>query len=391
MALADGALTCKLTFMNQQARHFRTVARIVGAPGCAGEIGDIAAGFGRRGVVCTGARSGKASGALDAVSAAFEARGIEWSVFDRIEGEPTCADVDAIRELIAETGADFVVGAGGGSAMDAAKAAAGLARETDDTAVFLHEGKEARPGLALITVPTTSGSGAEVTPNAVISDPAARVKKSIRNGSYLPAAAIVDPLLTLSCPPRVTAHSGGDALTQAVEAFVSGNATPLTDSLAIEAVRLLWANLERAWARGGDIEARTACAWGSLLAGMALSNARLGAVHGMAHPVGIRLGAPHGLVCAALLPEVVRINLPFAPEKYARIEAITGRGLPERLEALNDTLGISSDFQAYPLADADFDAIAEESMSSGSLKANPKPFTRDDVVAVLERVAARGK
>lgn len=389
LPLAARRRQCKLTPVENAAKTFRTVPEILTGCGCVRRIGAIAAPFGARGVIATGATSGTASGAVEAISASFGECGIEYEILDRIKSEPTVGDVDAIRKVMREAEACFVVGVGGGSAMDAAKAAAGLAREGEPTAVFLHEAKEARPGVPLITVPTTSGSGAEVTPNAVITDPESDTKQSIRNGSYLPAVAIVDPQLTVSCPPRVTAHSGADALTQAIEAFVSLNATALTDALSCEAARLLWGNLERAYADGADLEARTACSYGSLMAGIALSNARLGAVHGMAHPVGVRLGAPHGLVCAVLLAEVVRANLPFAREKYARLEEITGPGLPERLEALNERLGLYGDLAAYPLADLDFAVIAQESMPSGSLKANPKKFDKEDVINVLERLAAR--
>ena len=357
--------------------------------GCVRQTGDLAGAFGDRGVIVAGATSGVASGAVEAICASLAWSGLAWELFDGVTSEPTVSDVDSIRRLVRAAKASFVVGVGGGSAMDAAKAAAGLAAEAEPTAVFLHEGKEARPGLPLIAVPTTSGSGAEVTPNAVITDPVSDTKQSIRNGSFLGAVAIADPELTLSCPPRVSAHSGADALTQAIEAFVSLNATPLTDALSLEAARLMWENLERVYVHGGDMEARTACSYGSLLAGIALSNARLGAVHGMAHPVGVRLAAPHGLVSGVLLPEVVRANAPFAREKYARLEDITGPGLPERLEALNESLGLYADFAAYPLETLDFAVIAEESMPSGSLKANPKKFEKEDVISVMERLASR--
>jgi len=180
-----------------------------------------------------------------------------------------------------------------------------------------------------------------------------------------------------------------DALTQALEAYVSRNATPLTDALSIEAFALLWKNLPRAWENGRDIDARSACAIGSLMAGMALSNARLGAVHGMAHPLGVRYALPHGLVCAVLLPEVVRINLPHAAAKYARAAEVTGGDLVDSIEDMNTRLGVYDGFDASVLDPADFDAIAEESMPSGSLKANPKTFETEDIVSVLEAIHDR--
>ncbi len=339
----------------------------------------------------TGRVSGKASGVLEKIAFSLERQGLSVEVCDFISGEPTCADVDRIREVVRKSAAYFVVGAGGGSAMDAAKAAAGLAAQSDRTAVFLHEERASTGALPFLAVPTTSGSGAEVTANAVITDPDARVKKSIRGEAFLAAAVLVDPELTASCPPHTTAHSGCDALVQAVEAFVSRNATPLTDALASEAFRLLWCNLHRAYSHGSDIKARSACAWGSLLAGIALANARLGAVHGMAHSLGVRLGAPHGLICAVLMSEVVRKNMAVASRKYTRLEAIAGASLPEGLEALNRKLDIYRDFAQYTLPRHDFAAIAEESLSSSSLKANPEKFEKEDVIAVLDRLADRSE
>ena len=375
--------------MTSAVREFRTVARIVTGVGGICRLGPITAGLGRRALLVAGASSARNSGVLDVASASLSAKGVETRVYEGVEAEPSVEVVDAIRIEMVDFAADIVIGIGGGSAMDAAKAAAGLAREDDSTAVFLHENKAARPGVPLVTVPTTSGSGAEVTPNAVISDVTAKVKKSIRNGSFLAVAAVLDPALTLSCPPQLTAHSGMDALVQALEAYVSLNATPLSDAFAFEAFRLLWANLPRAFDDGGDIEARSACAHGSLMAGVALANARLGAVHGMAHPVGVRCGAPHGLVCAVLTPEVVKVNLPFSKDKYARIEVITGGGLEKRLRETNTRLGIYDDFASYTIAREDFSEIARESMPSGSLKANPKAFTEPDVISVLDEVMRR--
>jgi len=284
--------------------------------------------------------------------------------------------------------AELVIGLGGGSAMDAAKAAAGLATETSPASFFLSTQAEARPGVPLLTIATTSGTGAEVTPNAVISDPAAKVKASIRNGRFIAAAAFVDPELALSCPPRVTASSGMDAVTQAVESYVSIHAGPVSDALAVEAFRLLWGSVERAYRDGRDIDARAAAAYGSLMAGMSLSAARLGAVHGIAHPLGIRYSVPHGLACAVMLPEVVRINLPYSAEKFARLASIAGGDLVDAVRALNDRLGIYREFAAYHLAQSDFALIAEESLPSGSLKSNPKKFDASDVMAVLSAISA---
>ena len=331
----------------------------------------------------------RSSGILDRTIRCLNEARVETALFEGVEEEPTVATVDRIRGVLAEAKAEFVIGLGGGSAMDAAKAAAGLARETSPTAVFLRDESQARPGLPTIAIATTSGTGAEVTPNAVITDPAGPLKASLRKGRFLPEAAFVDPELTLPCPPRVTAQSGMDALTQAIESFVSIHATPVTDALAFEGFRLLWGSLERAYTKGDDLEARTACSYGSLLAGMALANARLGAVHGIVHPLGARYGIPHGLVCAALVPEVTEMNLASASAKYTRLAQAAGVDLVRGLRDLNERLDIYGDLSRYRIPGKDLAVIAEESLQSGSLKANPRKFGRDEVAEVLLALKSR--
>jgi alcohol dehydrogenase class IV len=372
--------------MSDRTQIFETVGRIYAGAGSLARLEEAAPRFGRRCVLVTGRSAMRGSGVLDRVTAHLKKAGIDAAVFDAVAGEPDVTQVDAIRQVIAESRADFVVGLGGGSAMDAAKAAAGLASETEPAAAFLREQRAARPGLPVIAIATTSGTGAEATPNAVITDAAAKLKASLRNGRFLPSVAIVDPELTVSCPPRVTAWSGMDAIAQAVESFVSIHSSPLSDAMAFESFRLLWPNLVRAFENGSDIDARAACSYGSLMAGIALANARLGAVHGIAHPLGARYSVPHGLACAVLLPIVVRMNLPCSAEKYARLAQAAGTGIVEGLVALNRRLGIYDDFARYRIPAGDFEAIARESMPSGSLKANPKKFTADDVVRVLTEV-----
>ncbi len=370
-------------------RHlFQTVAKIYTGWGCLAGLGRETATLGDNCVLVTGRSSMRLSGILDRVLALLGSEGISVTLYEDVGQDPTVASVDAIRELAGRTAADVVIGLGGGSAMDAAKAAAALAREEAPTSDFLRTQAPCLPGIPFIAVATTSGTGAEVTPNAVITDPEVPLKASLRNGQYLARVAFVDPETTLPCPPRVTAYSGLDALTQAVESFVSIHATVLTDALAFQAFCLLNTNVEHAYLHGDDRQARTATAYGSLLSGMALANARLGAVHGIVHPLGARYGIPHGLACAALLPEVTELNLAFSSDKYAMLSAEVEGGLVDMLRGLNRRLGIYADFAKYPIPQQDFALIAEESMQSGSLKANPKKFSTRDVTTVLSAIAA---
>jgi alcohol dehydrogenase class IV len=230
-----------------------------------------------------------------------------------VSGEPDVAAVDAGARRARERGCDVVVGIGGGSAIDTAKAVAGLATNPGSALDYLEvvgRGQAlAAPALPLVAVPTTAGTGAEVTRNTVILAPAQRFKASIRSPFLYPRVALIDPELARSLPPEVTASTGLDALTQLVESYVSVRANPLTDALARDGIRRAAGALRRVVADGQDVSARTEMALASLFSGMALANAGLGAVHGFASPLGGRYPIPHGVACAALLPHVMRVNV----------------------------------------------------------------------------------
>jgi len=362
---------------------FVSPSRIVSGNGSLEELGTEGRRHGTRALLVTGRRAAKAAGITGRAGASLREAGVEVALFDQAPPEPDLASVDAGRAAAREHGADVVVGIGGGSALDVAKAIAGLAGEAELTAAF-HGGRAVPEiGLPIVAVPTTSGSGAEVTPNAVLSDPANELKQSIRGTALLPRTVILDPELTVPLPPDVTAASGMDALTQAVESFWSTGATPLTEALSWEAARLIDGSILAAFADGTDLAAREAMAYGSLMAGLALAAARLGCVHGMAHPLGWRLHLPHGLVCAVLLPHVVRLNRKAAPEKYDRLAGLFGTDPAEHVESLLDALQLPRTLGGHGLVRDDFVAVVAESMPSGSLKANPKPVTEADVEDIL--------
>jgi len=367
---------------------FRTAAEIVTGVDCVSCVGERAAARGTKALVVTGRQAMRKAGFTERVLGYLEAAGVGAVVFEEVEHDPDVRTVDAGRAVCREAGCEVVIGLGGGSAIDAAKAIAGLANEAEPTRVF-HDGKPlSQPTLPLIAIPTTSGTGAEVTKNAVISDRARGLKKSIRADAMMPAVAIVDPRLTVSCPPGVTAASGMDALVQAIEAFTSVHASPLTDVLAFDAACRLMRWLEVAWAEGRDLEARTNCSLGSLMAGMAFANARLGAVHGIAHPLGARYGLEHGVACALLMPHVMRLNRGHVGGKYDRLSQAVGSDVVESVEGLVERFGLRAALDGVAIPREDFPSIVAESMPSGSLKANPKQVTEGDVVAVLEALVA---
>lgn len=367
--------------------------RIVTGDGCFSQLGKEAAALGNRALIVCG-RSAQASGALEQALAGLRAAGVAESAFAGVSGEPTLGVVQQATAAARASGASVIVGIGGGSALDVAKAAAGLAPLAGaEQEYFAGRAIDGDP-LPWVAVPTTSGTGAEVTMNAVLIDEDACLKKSIRSERWFARAAIVDPLLTLSAPPTVTAHCGADALCQAIESFVSIAAMPLTDALCRDAISLIGRSLEAAYQDGRDVDARRDMHYGSLMAGMALANARLGAVHGMAHPLGCRHGLAHGLVCGLLLPYVMEWNLPAAAARYAEVAALMGvdtSGMSteeaagaavRRVREVMAAIGIPEKLSAAGVVAPDLEAIAQESMSA-SLQHNPRRMNEADVVAVL--------
>ena len=366
---------------------FTTVPRIHFGWGVAAELGPLVAEWGRRALLVTGRQALRQAGITERLVAGVRAAGAAAVLFEEVEPEPDVTTCDRGRQLCREEAAEVVVGVGGGSVLDVAKVIAGLAGEVPETREY-HSGRTpARPGLPLIAVPTTSGTGAEVTPNAVITDREKRTKKSIRHDSFLARVALVDPELTVPLPPSVTAHSGLDAFVQAVESYTSRYAWPLTEGLSLRSAELIATHLRRAYRDGRDREARTAMSAGSLLAGIALANARLGIVHGLAHPLGVRLGLPHGLLCGVLLPSAIALNRDAAREKYEVLARVTGMDVAEFTRLLLGEFGVPTDLRGAGLRRSDFPDIVAETFGAGSTKANPKQVSEADILPILEALA----
>jgi alcohol dehydrogenase class IV len=285
--------------------EFATAGRILAGGGRAAELPEVLAGLGSRVLVCTGANPARHAGLLAGLE-------LPAAVFP-VAAEPTVELARAGVAAAREHGADVVAAIGGGSVIDLGKAVAMLLGNGGDPLDYLEvvgAGREiTQPAVPCVAVPTTAGTGAEVTANAVLASPAHRLKASLRSALMIPRVALVDPQLTASCPPPVTAASGLDALTQCLEPFVSTRANPLTDGPAREGLRRAATGLRAAYADGSDQEARADMAMCSLLGGIALANAKLGAVHGLAGVVGGTAAVPHGMACAALLAPVTEANV----------------------------------------------------------------------------------
>lgn len=377
--------------------EFATASRIVFGPGTLAEVGPLARGFGRHALVVTGRDPRRATTLLAHLGKA----GVATTTF-AVAGEPSLADVTRGTGMARAAQCDFVIGFGGGSAIDAAKAIAGLIPNPGELLDYLEViGRAlplAQPALPVIAIPTTAGTGAEVTRNAVLSSPAHRVKVSLRSVHLLPRLALVDPELTYDLSSELTASTGLDALTQLIEPYVSSRAQPLTDALCIEGIRRAAGSLRTAVEQPRDAAARENMAAASLFGGLALANSGLGAVHGFAAPIGGRFDAPHGAVCAALLPGVIEANVRALRSRaagsplLARFEEIarllTGRphatsdDAVRWLRELLQVLQIKP-LAAYGLTAADVPALVAAAAQASSMKANPIPLTAEELTQIL--------
>ncbi len=273
----------------------------------------------------TGKSSLKKSGNLNRILNNLDKANVPVFIYDEIEGEPTTLVINRGKELAIENKTDVVIGIGGGSVIDSAKGISGLVTNGGIVQDY-HAGKRSfdKPGLPFIVAPTTSGTGSEVSNNAVIIDPARGIKQSIRGDKMMAHIVILDPKLVLSCPKKYTAFSGADALVQSIEAFVSKSSNYLSDIFAIESIKLLLPSLPKVVNDLLNIELREKMMLGSFLDGLAFATSKLGAVHGFAHPIGVKHKINHGLICGLLLPYVMKYNaeLVYVQKKYAYIADI---------------------------------------------------------------------
>jgi len=264
------------------------------------------------------------SGIGGRVQETIEQQGIAVDVFDKVISDPDIACCDACLEMARSGQYDLIVGVGGGSSMDIASIVSILLTNPGTVHDYFGVNLIKNPGLPTFLVATTAGTGAEVTPNAILTDTEAKLKKGIVSPYILPRAAVIDPALTLSMPSRVTSFTGMDALTHAIESYTSMNATPLTDMYAREAIRLIGTSLRTAVSRGDRNDARYDMSMGSLYAGISLANAGVGAVHALAYPLGGEFNVPHGIANGLLLPYVMEFNVPGDVAKFADVAALLG-------------------------------------------------------------------
>jgi len=334
-------------------------------------------------IVCGKGGSMKKNGALDRAISLLSGRGREVHVFDSVEPEVSVETVDSCADFISSKSAGLVVGLGGGSALDCAKAAATSAPQNISVKALLDGAKPAARPLPVCAIPSTAGTGSEVTRNAVLTYTVKKIKASVRHNEMVPFLVILDPELTLTMSPYITAYTGMDALTHAIESYYSNNANDFTASLSIRAAETIIQALPDAVNGPSDISAREKMLYASYEAGLAFSNAGLGAVHGIGHPVGSVCSLPHGVVNAVLLPAVMEYNIKNARElrggrqrAQSLLESVRRLirqcGLPEKMK---DVYG------AYP---EKIKEIASLAVYSGSMAFNPVKMDTDKVIEILK-------
>lgn len=389
-----------------QSWMFGPYGRVEFGRGAAAGAGDAARQFGKRCLICTDAAM-RDAGLVYPVVASLEAAGCEVEVFDR--GLPE-VPVTTVAEAVAvgrEFGPDAILALGGGSSIDLGKAAAAVIAHGGQASDYYGEFQVPGPTLPLIAVPTTAGTGSEVTPVAVVGDDDIYLKVGIASRHLIPDWAILDPELTVSCPARVTAHAGLDALSHAVEAFTAASyrdlsglpgskrvfvgKNPVSDTFARESIRLVGTSLRSAYSTPDDLDAREAMLRASLFAGLAFGAAGTALVHALQYPLGALTKRPHGEVNAILMPAVAEFNLPARRDAYAEVasllagEARPAESLPEQLRELNRELGIPAGLAEIGVGEGDLDKVAELTMGiERLLRINPRPVGgADEMVAVL--------
>jgi alcohol dehydrogenase class IV len=380
--------------------EFTTAKRIIFGATSAKKIADNALNLGKRPLIVTGKNQDRCKFLLDD----FSKKNVKCEIYS-VKGEPTTEGVTECLELANRSKADVIIGLGGGSPIDTGKAVSALitngGRLFDYLEVIGRGNPIENPTIPFIAVPTTAGTGAEVTKNAVIKSHEHSIKVSIRSPFMLPDIAIIDPLLTHSMPKEVTVSTGLDAFTQVIEPYVSNKANVLTDAICKEGIKRISRSLLKAFEDGNDANAREDMCIGSLFGGMALTNAKLGAVHGFAGPMGGMIDAPHGLICGILLPYVIEANIRVLEErdtastalaKYEKIAKIVTNKEKARPKDLIQWIGeLYEKLNMSVLSNVEFkkeqiEELIHKAKETSSMKGNPIELTDKELTEIIKSV-----
>ncbi len=384
--------------------EFNLPTRIIFGTGTLGQLGKEAKKFGTNIFLVTGRKALRESGTLEKVEKIFAEEGLGYYLYDRVNPEPDVETVDEAVKLCQKNESDLVIGIGGGSAIDVAKAVAGLSKVTPyrdksptgfiTVADYLEEahpeGEEMKTltaeGLPFLAVPTTAGSGAEVTMNAVIVNKKLKTKRSFRSVYLFAKTAIIDPELTVYLSPPITASSGMDTLTHLLEAYLSKKANPFTDTLAIVGIKLVKQMLPEAVRNGHNLDARTTMSQASLFGGIVIANAGLGLIHGLGSFLGSLHHLPHGVACALLLPAVLEYNLESNPERKEVLTYVLEGKPVEVVRSLMKEVSLPERLSDLGVKEKDLQELAEKSLTASSTKNNPREVNAGEVLNLLKKI-----
>lgn len=378
---------------------FRTAPRIVMGPGALGQLADEARALKAEKVLIVTDQGLIDAGLVKQAEAILKQSRIECAVFGDVEADPRYEIVANCVEMIQKENSDLVIGLGGGSPIDIAKMSAVMALNEGAISAYFGIDLVPRPGLPTLIIPTTAGTGSEVTPIVILSDHTEKLKKGVVSPYLFPTVALLDPELTVGLPPDITAATGMDAFIHAVEAFTSKNAYSLTDMLARRAMELIMGNLRDAYTDGSDLAARSAMLEGSLLAGMAFANAGVTAVHAFAYPIGAEFHIPHGVANSIMLVPVMEFNQFGNTRKFAEMANIFGEDCTDRdtvesaqvaveaMRKLTVDLHIPDRLNGFGIQEKDIPQLAEGVMKVTRLLANnPRELTQSDAEDIYRRV-----
>jgi len=381
--------------------EFYSPGKIIFGPGGLSQVGVEAKRLGNKVLVVLGRSAMRKSGALDRLTHLLKEKDLKYIIYENIPSDPTVETVDNGASLARKEKCNLVIALGGGSVLDTGKAISAMLTNEGSVADYQEiEGKGRKfqhKTLPFIAIPTTSGTGSEATKNSVITNTEFSLKKSIRDPMLIPEVALVDPELTLSLSPRITAICGGDALTQCIESYLGKKSQEITDVLALHAIGLMGKSLVKAVKDGKNLEARKDMAMAALLSGLCLSNSGLGAAHALSHPLGVYYKIPHGLSCAVLLPYVMEFNLPVVTKKLAKITQSLGEDLSllseteaaqravEKIKEILSAVGIKENLSEWGIKEKDFSQLIKGA-KGGSLNNNPRNTSDEDLIELLYKM-----
>lgn len=383
----------------EDIRLFQTTPRIVMGPGAISRIGEEAMRLNATRIAIITDKGLVKTGIVKKVEELLSSVGLPFNCFDQVTPDPPVEIAQQAARFVKEEGSDLVLGIGGGSPLDIAKVSAILVKNSGDLNAYFGVDLVPNKGVPTMLVPTTAGTGSEVTPIAILSDHTDRLKKGIVSPYLFPEVAVLDPELTIPLPAQVTAATGMDALIHAVEAFTSKNATSMSDMLARQAMSVIFRSIRTAYGDGTNLDARGKMLEGSLLAGMAFANAGVTAVHAFAYPIGAEFHIPHGVANSIMLTPVMAFNMLGIPSKFAEMAKIFGMnisGMNEReaateaieaLQVLSNDLGLPRSLSQYGVKEEHVPALAEGVMKVTRLLANnPRQLTVADAEEIYRRV-----